>query len=112
MAAKKEFSNINTGRIAGTPSTLDRGTSKKGQQATASPEEQAERAEALKTQGRKGCKATRINMAFTPENHDFIKTMAKIRGETMTEYTNYLIEQYRTEHGENYAKVLEIRDLL
>ena len=112
MATKKEFSNINTSRIAGTPSTLDRGTSKKGQQATASPEEQADRAETLKTQGRKGCKATRINMAFTPDNHDFIKTMAKIRGETMTAYTNYIIKQYREEHSGDYEKVLKIRELL
>lgn len=113
MATKKDFTGINTGRATGgVASVIDKGTTKKGQQATASPEEAAERAATLNTQGRKGCKATRINMAFTPDNHDFIKTMAKIRGETMTEYTNRIIEQYREEHGEEYAKILEIRNML
>lgn len=81
-----------------------RGTSRQGQQVEASPEEQAERRAAGKTQGRKGCKATRINMAFWSDNHDFIKTMAKASGKTMTEYTNLVIERYRKEHPEVYNR--------
>lgn len=123
MAGKKDFSSMKTGRTyktgAGQTVTIDlqnkeqgagntekvynaieTATAKRGQQGKASPQEQAERAEDLRTQGRKGCKAIRINMAFSPENHQFIKVMAKATGRTMTEYTNYIIKAYRTEHPE------------
>lgn len=97
MAGKKDFSSMNTGRVF---SSIEQGTSKKGQQGTASAQEVTARREALQTQGRKGCRATRINMAFTPENHEFIKVMAKASGKTMTEFTNLVIAAYRREHPE------------
>lgn len=109
MASKKDFAGMNTGRVYG---AIETATSKKGQQGSASPQEAAERASNLKTQGRKGCKATRINMAFTPENHQFIKTMARISGQTMTEFTNLVIERYRTEHPEIYEQAKAIIDNL
>lgn len=97
MASKKDFAGMNTGRVY---STLEQATSKKGQQGQASPQEAAQRAADMKTQGRKGCKAIRINMAFTPENHEFIKVMSKASGNTMTEFTNLVISAYRKEHPE------------
>lgn len=105
----KDFSGINTGRVYG---AIEQATSTKGQQGKASPQEQAERASALKTQGRKGCKAIRINMAFTPENHEFIKVTARATGKTMTEFTNLVIERYRTEHPEIFEKAKELIDSL
>lgn len=118
-AAKKDFSGIKTGsRRAAAPAkqektatpepqtgsrvfaAIEQATTTKGQQGTVSPAEAAERAENLQTQGRKGCKAIRINMAFSPSNHEFIKTMAKASGHTMTEFTNLVISAYRREHPE------------
>ena len=96
-ARKKDFSQMQTGRLY---SNIEQATATKGQQGKASPQEAAERAAELKTQGRKGCKAIRINMAFTPENHEFIKVMAKASGKTMTEFTNLVIAAYRKEHPE------------
>lgn len=93
-------------------SSVEQATSTKGQQGTASPQEAAERAASLRTQGRKGCKAVRINMAFTPENHEFIKIMAKITGKTMTEFTNIVIEKYRQEHPEIYEEAKAILERL
>ena len=107
--AEKDFSGINTGRIY---RSIEQATAQKGQQGTASPQEAAKRAAAMKTQGRKGCKAVRINMAFTPDNHEFIKVMAKISGKTMTEFTNLVIERYRTEHPEIYDQAKTIIDQL
>ena len=95
--AKKDFSSITTGRVH---SAIEQATGSSGRQTTASQEEQQERASELRTQGRKGCKATRINMAFTPENHEFIKVMAKATGRNMTEFTNVVIAAYRKEHPE------------
>lgn len=106
MAVKKDFTGINTGRVFG---TIETATAEKGQQGTASLQEQQERAEKLQTQGRKGCKLPRVNMAFTPENHEFIKIMASVTGQSMTQFTNIVIERYRNEHPELYeqAKVIK-----
>ncbi len=101
MASKKDFGGMNTGRVYG---AIEQATSRKGQQGTASPQEVTERQEALQTQGRKGAKAIRINMAFTPSNHEFIKVMSKATGRTMTELTNQVIEAYRNEHPEFMEK--------
>lgn len=109
MAGKKDFGGMNTGRVYG---AIEQATSNKGQQGTASPQERAERASNLKTQGRKGCKAVRINMAFTPENHEFIKVMATITGQTMTEFCNFCIDRYRTEHPEIFEQAKAIIDQL
>lgn len=107
--AKKDFSGINTGRVY---ESIEQATSTKGQQGTVSPQEAAERMAALKTQGRKGCKATRINMAFTPENHEFIKVMAKASGRTMTEFANLVIAAYRNEHPEIMEKAQGFLDTI
>ena len=107
--AKKDFTNLNTGRVY---QSIETATSRRGQQGTASPQEAAERASNLKTQGRKGCKAIRINMAFTPENHEYIKVMAKVTGKTMTEFANLAIERYRTEHPDLYEQAKAIIDNL
>lgn len=101
MAGKKDFAGMNTGRVSG---AISQATSNKGQQGTATAQEAEERMEALQTQGRKGVKAIRINMAFTPSNHEFIKVMAMASGKTMTEFTNLVISAYRREHPEVMAK--------
>lgn len=110
MATKKpDFSSINTSKVY---QSIETATSRKGQQGEVSPAEAAERAGALRTQGRKGCKAIRINMAFTPDNHEFIKIMAGITGQTMTEFTNFCITRYRTEHPELYEQARAIKEKL
>lgn len=108
--AKKDFSEINTGRGNAVTQQIKVATSKRGQQAEVTPEEAALRASQLRTQGRKGCKATRINMAFTPENHEFIKIMAGVTGQSMTEFANLVIQRYREEHPDLYEKAKSIKD--
>lgn len=111
----KDFSSMNTDRAggrAGVQKKIRQSMSRKGQQAEATPEEAQTRAASLKTQGRKGCKAIRINMAFTPENHEFIKVMSRLTGKTMTEFANLTIEKYREEHPELYAQAKAIIEQL
>lgn len=45
------------------------------------------------TQGRKGAKLPRINMAFTPQNLEYLRVMAGLRGQSITRYVNALVEQ-------------------
>lgn len=47
------------------------------------------------TQGRKGHKAPRINLAFSPENHAWIKSYSRQLGISATELVNTIIEQKR-----------------
>lgn len=64
--------------------------------------------EALKTQGKKGLKAGRINMAFTPSNMDFIRVMAAIQGQSMTQFVNAVIERERERNGAAYEAAKQI----
>ena len=59
-----------------------------------------------KTQGRKGYKMQRINMAFTPDNIQFIRDMSKAKGMTMTQYVNGVLNKER-EKNSNYLKTLK-----
>lgn len=47
------------------------------------------------TQGKKGQKLPRINMAFTTENHTYIKRRSRQEGMSITEYVNRLIDDDR-----------------
>ena len=52
------------------------------------------------TQGRKGYKMQRINMAFTPDNIDFLRTISKVKGQTMTQFVNNILDKAREENKE------------
>lgn len=47
------------------------------------------------TQGKKGHKAPRINMAFNPDNHAWIKTRSKQLGISATEFVNQILDRER-----------------
>lgn len=47
------------------------------------------------TQGKKGHKAPRINMAFSPENHAWIKTRSRQLGISATDFVNTILERER-----------------
>ena len=116
--AKKKFDELNTSNVfeetietaaAETiPEPIPR--QKKGELPTVEVQEQAR--EQGKTQGRKGCKAHRFNMAFSPKAYDFITCMARVRGETITAFVNHLIEKCIDDNQEIYQKALEFRDSL
>lgn len=60
-------------------------------------------------QGLGGVKMPRINIAFSPVNYDFIRTLARGRGESYTEFVNLIIDEYRKEHMEQYEIALKLR---
>ncbi len=65
-----------------------------------------------RTQGRAGCKAQRINMAFSPEVHDFIRTMAKVRGESVTAFVNSILLKTMEDNKEVYEQALKFKNSL
>lgn len=64
---------------------------------------------AQRTQGRKRGKMLRINMAFSDANADYIETMARVSGQTITAFVNNIISKHAAEHEEIYRKALEFR---
>jgi len=61
-----------------------------------------------RTQGRKGEKLPRINMAFTPQNLEYLRVMAGLRGQSVTRYVNALVEQDMVRNKSTYAIAKEI----
>jgi len=66
----------------------------------------------LRTQGRAGMKLPRINLAFSPTNYEFIKIMAALHGQNLTQYVNDLINAERERSSEAFNKAKELRDSL
>ena len=116
--AKKNFDEINTSNVfsqqiqeaVSEPAAEPIPRQKQGELPTEEIVQMAR--EQGKTQGRKGCKAHRFNMAFSPKAYDFIVCMARVRGETITGFVNHLIEKCIDENQEVYQKALEFRDSL
>lgn len=83
--ARKSFDDVKTSR-------LDEVIEEATQEAPEALTDQ-ERLQAMKTQGHKGLKLPRINMAFTPDNYNYLKVMSRARGETLTEFCNFVLSQ-------------------
>jgi len=122
--AKKDFSTANTGRVYNAIAEATAEPAEDAQQAqqeqqtqeapkgrkTYTAEQAQEMREAGTTQGRKGCKAVRINMAFTPEVHEYIRTMARVRGESVTDFTNFVFKQSMEINADLYEKAKAFKE--
>ena len=76
-------------------------------------EEEAEAfLDTFQSAGRKGLKLPRINMAFSPENYEYIRRMARARGETLTTCLNWMIKEHRDQNQDTYQKILEFLETL
>lgn len=106
---KKDYENMNTDRFYNAINTAA-GEPKKRPEYT--EEEAQEYKRAMKTTGRKGVKMSRINFAFTPENYDYVYTMSRVRGETMSEFLNLAVAEHMKNHYELYQKAIEFKNSL
>ena len=57
-------------------------------------------------------KLKRINMAFSPLNYDYVTTMARVRGQTVTAFVNHIISQSLKENQDIYSEALRFRNSL
>lgn len=51
-----------------------------------------------------GVKMPRMNMAFSPQNYDFIATLATARGQNYTEFVNHMVDLYREQYKDQYEQ--------
>lgn len=81
---------------------------KQGVQDTLNAHDVQQKQKALGTQGRKGQKLPRINMAFSEINLEYLQLMSRIEGLSMTAYVNRLIESDREKNTEVIERAKEI----
>lgn len=115
--AKKDFSKVNTGSVYDTiaEATADPAPQpipKRKKDTPPTAEEIQLAREQGRTRGRKGIKALRINMAFTPEVHDYIRTMAQVRGQTVTQFTEAVFRKSMEDNAEIYERVKAFQKIL
>lgn len=83
---------------------------KKVQPPTSEAEKAKRKAEG-KTQGRAGCKMSRINFALTVENDTYVRFMSRVRGESMTDFINHCIEKHKEENQAAYEQLQKIKEI-
>lgn len=72
-------------------------------------EQEIQKAQAeQQTQGKKGYKMQRINMAFTPDNIEYIRAISKLKGLTMTQYINSLVDSDRLKNAQISEQLKEL----
>ena len=118
MAGKKDFSTVNTGRVydaiaEATAEPAAQEVQKKRKPRRGYTEQEAQEfLKDMKTTGRKGLKLPRINLAFAPDIYDYIQTMSRVRGESLTEFVNVALLQHMEDHKDLYNKAIEFRNSL
>ena len=116
MSSKKDFTAANTGRVysaiqeATAAPEAQQAQEAKKERKTYSQEEEQQFMEAGSTQGRKGLKAKRINMAFSPSVHEYITVMARVRGETISQFTEHVFRQHMEENAALYEQAKQFKN--
>ena len=116
--AKKDFSKVNVNRVYDTiadataEETPTAATEPRKERKTYTAEEKKEFLDTLKTAGHKGCKLPRINLAFSPEVYDYVRTMSKVSGVTLTEFVNKILQQSLEDNRAVYEKAVDFRNSL
>lgn len=113
----KSFKEIPAGKVKNTiaeatqeaPETQE-AQGKNKPRKTYSAQEAAEFSNSLRTAGRKGVKLPRINLAFTPEIYDYVKTMSKAAGMTYTEFIDTILQDHKKKHAKTYQQAIDIRN--
>ena len=118
----KDFTGISAGKVKSTiaEATQEAQEVQEAQQTqrknkprkTYTDKEAAELMQDMKTTGHKGVKLPRINLAFTPEVYDYVKTMSKAAGMTYTEFINKILQAHKEKHAKTYQQAVDIRNSL
>lgn len=94
-----------TGQAAKLATSYQRSARPKKVQPPTSEEEKEQRKATGRTMGRKGCYKDRINMAFTVDNYEFVKRFSRCKGMNMTDFVNYIIDEYREANKADFEKI-------
>lgn len=111
-AKKKDFKTPFTAQQTPLAQVIATATAEPEAPAAAAPveDELQEARLQMRTQGRKGMKAIRINMQFTPDNHEYMKVMAAIRGESITQFVNHVLREHAAANADMYETAKKIKE--
>ena len=112
----KDFTGIKAGKAV--TDTIAEATAEPAQETqtahkerkTYTAQEAAEFMQQMKTNGRKGLKLPRINLAFAPDIYEYCRTMARAAGMNYTDFVNRVLRQHMDEHQEAYQRAIEFRE--
>lgn len=94
----KDFSNTSTAFSEALQGSIDSSATDKRAKVEASESEKRERVASGNTQGKKGCKMPRVNMAFLPDNYQMLKMLSAATGKTITDINNQILTDYVNSH--------------
>lgn len=108
---KKDFNSttINAGRVY---DNIEQATAKGRKHTTASPEEIAQRQAEGRTRGKKGCHKVSFTVALAPQNHEYLKLMAKMTGKTAGEFLDYLLQAHKATNEEVAEELTRLNNML
>lgn len=112
----KDFKGINAGKVKSTIAEATQEaqevTEARKERKTYTAQEAEEFLQDMRTAGHKGVKLPRINLAFSPEVYDYVKTMSKAAGLTYTEFINRILLDHKAKHIDTYQQAVDIRNSL
>lgn len=85
---------------------------KRKERKTYTAQEKHEYMQSMSTAGRKGLKLPRINVAFSPDVYDYVRTMARAAGLSYTQFINVVLQEHKKEHESVYKQAVKIRNSL
>ena len=112
----KDFTGIKAGQAVSntiaeaTAEPAQETQEKRKERKTYSAQEALEFMQNMKTNGRKGVKLPRINLAFAPDVYEYCRTMARAAGMNYTDFVNMILRQHMDEHQEAYKKAIQFRE--
>ena len=113
MASKKNNISSDTIQVIGNVrGNIAQATEDKKARPIATQEDKEAREATGRTQGKKGCRAKRINFAFWTDTYDYVNTMARVEGYSIAKFVNIKLLELM-EKDAKYKKikaVLEERD--
>lgn len=116
--AKKDFSSVNTSPVYKAiqeateqlPGQLE--IQQRKDRITYTEAERKAFTETGQTQGHKGTEKPRINLGLSGELYNYVKTMSRASGLTMTEFIATIIAQHKATRETEYKEILKIRNSL
>lgn len=84
----------------------------KKERKTYTDEELADLKEKYLTQGRKGAKLPRVNVAFAPDLWEYVRAMARTSGMTYSGFVEQIVKEHKDAHAEEYARIMELRKVI
>lgn len=105
--ARGKISNTTIQVIGNVRGDLAQATDEKKARPVATQEDKEVREATGRTQGKKGCRAKRINFAFWTDTYDYVNTMARVEGYSIAKFVNTKLLELMAK-DKKYKRIKEV----